>query len=456
MLDLTTKKIVERKALKINPAKTCQPIGAMYAALGVHACLPHSHGSQGCCSYHRMQLTRHFKEPIMASTSAFTEGASVFGGGANLKTAVKNIFELYKPDIIAVHTTCLSETIGDDCKTMIFQVEADVPEGKHVIHASTPSYVGSHVTGFSNMVTAFINYLSVNSGVKNGKINMLPGFVQPGDMREIKRILSVMEIDNILFPDTSGVLDAPMTGSFEMYPLGGTKVEDIIDAGNSDLSLALGSYSAQAAAIELEKKCKVPMKTLGTPIGIEATDRLITELALLTHKAVPYSIEEERGQLVDLMLDSQGYFNGKKVAIYGDPDTVIGLTEFVISLGMIPKYVITGTPGDAFKREVDEILAKNDIEGSEVKAASDLFELHQWMKNEPVDLLMGNTHGKFIARAEDVPFVRVGFPILDRYAHQYFSIVGYKGSIRLIEMMLNAILDKIDRTCPEEDFELVM
>ena len=143
---------------------------------------------------------------------------------------------------------------------------------------------------------------------------MLPGFVQPGDMREIKRILSVMEIDNILFPDTSGVLDAPMTGSFEMYPLGGTKVEDIIDAGNSNLSLALGSYSAQAAAIELEKKCKVPMKTLSTPIGIEATDRLITELALLTHKAVPYSIEEERGQLVDLMLDSQGYFNGKKVA----------------------------------------------------------------------------------------------------------------------------------------------
>ena len=123
---------------------------------------------------------------------------------------------------------------------------------------------------------------------------------------------------------------------------------------------------------------------------------------------------------------------------------------------MIPKYVITGTPGDAFKREVDAILAQNDIEGSEVKAASDLFELDQWMKNEPVDLLMGNTHGKFIARAEDVPFVRVGFPILDRYAHQYFSIVGYKGSVRLIEMMLNAILDKIDRTCPEDDFELVM
>lgn len=456
MLDLTTKEIVPRKALKINPAKTCQPIGAMYAALGVHGCLPHSHGSQGCCAFHRMQLTRHFKEPIMASTSAFTEGASVFGGGSNMKTAIKNIFELYDPEIIAVHTTCLSETIGDDLKTMIYQAKDDIPEGKYVIHASTPSYVGSHVTGFSSMVKAFITYLSVNSGEKNGKVNIIPGFVEPGDMREIKRILNVMEIENILFPDTSGVLDAPMTGTFEMYPSGGTKVNDIIDAGNSKLTVALGAYTSEAAAIELEKKCKVPMKTLSTPIGIEATDRLITELALMTHKEVPYSIEEERGQLVDLMLDSQAYFNGKKVAIYGDPDIVTSLTEFVISLGMIPKYIITGTPGDAFTREINAMLTANGIDGSEVKAASDLFELHQWIKNEPVDLLMGNTHGKFIARAEDLPFVRVGFPILDRYAHQYFSIVGYKGSIRLIEMMLNTILDKVDRTCPEEDFELVM
>ena len=36
LLRHTTAEIKERKALTINPAKTCQPIGAMYAALGVH------------------------------------------------------------------------------------------------------------------------------------------------------------------------------------------------------------------------------------------------------------------------------------------------------------------------------------------------------------------------------------------------------------------------------------
>ena len=82
LLRHTTADVMERSALTINPAKTCQPIGAMYAALGVHNCLPHSHGSQGCCSYHRSTLTRHYKEPVMAGTSSFTEGSAVFGGQA--------------------------------------------------------------------------------------------------------------------------------------------------------------------------------------------------------------------------------------------------------------------------------------------------------------------------------------------------------------------------------------
>jgi nitrogenase molybdenum-iron protein beta chain len=453
MLDLTPKEVSERSALRINPAKTCQPIGAMYAALGVHKCLPHSHGSQGCCAFHRMQLTRHFKEPIMASTSSFTEGASVFGGLSNIKAAVKNVFSLYEPEIIAVHTTCLSETIGDDLKSFLQDVE--VPEGKFVVHGSTPSYVGSHITGYSNMVKGFIQYLSKRTEKENNKVNIIPGFISPGDIREIKRLTETMGLDYIMFPDTSGVTDTPMTGEYKMYPEGGTKVADIIDAGNSISTLALGKFSSEEGALTLEKKCKVPAKTLSIPIGIEATDRFIMALSAVNATEIPYSIEEERGQLVDLMLDSHAYLFGKKVAVFGDPDTVAPMTEFLVSLGMEPKYVITGTPGEAFNREVSEILSKGGVEGK-VKNAADLFELQQWIKNEPVDLLIGNTYGKFIARAEDIPFVRFGFPILDRYAHQYMPTTGYKGAIRLLELIINAILERQDRDCKDEDVELVM
>lgn len=185
MLEGTTAQITERQALRVNPAKTCQPIGAMYAALGIHKCMPHSHGSQGCCAYHRSHLTRHYKEPVVATTSSFTEGASVFGGLANLKTALENIFSIYNPDIVAVNTTCLSEVIGDDIPMIIKRSrdEGAIPEGKIVIHANTPSFVGSHITGFSNQCASFVKYLAESTGVKRNVVNIFPSWVEPADMR---------------------------------------------------------------------------------------------------------------------------------------------------------------------------------------------------------------------------------------------------------------------------------
>ena len=454
MLDLTPKEITERKSLKINPNKTCQPVGAMYAALGVHNCMPHSHGSQGCCSYHRTFLTRHFKDPAMASTSAFSEGACVFGGSSNLITAAKNVFDIYNPDIMAVHTTCLSETIGDDIGSIIESI--DIPEGKYMVQAHTPSYVGSHVTGFANMVAGFIRDLSEKSGTSTGKLCVLPGFVNPGDMREMKRIMSSMKAPFTMLPDTTGVLDAPMTGKFNIFPKGGTLVEDIIELGDAELTLGIGKFASEEPANVLENIHKVPQKILTMPIGICSTDDFIMELAKFTKGEVPYELEEERGQLLDIMIDSHPYYSGKKVAINGDPDFVIAMTKFALELGMVPKYVITGTPGKAFEATINKLFEEHNVEGCICKAESDLFELHQLIKNEKVDLLIGGTHSKYIARAEDIPFVRAGFPIIDRYVHSYMPLVGYRGGMRLIELILNALMDRMDRDAKDEDFELVL
>ncbi len=462
MLDYTPKEIKERTVGLINPAKTCQPIGAIYAALGIHGCLPHSHGSQGCCSYHRMHLTRHFRDPIMASTSSFTEGASVFGGGSNLKTAIKNIFQVYDPEVIAIHTTCLTETIGDDIPNII--KTADIPAGKTVFHANTPSYQGSHITGFSNMTKAMVKYFSqASTPAKKDQVNIVPGFVNPGDMREIKRLTAQLGIPYIMFPDTCGVVDTPLTGEYQMFPKGGVTLDQLADAGNSRLTLALGRFASFDAADTLEKKCQVPVTLLKTPIGVKATDDMIMALIRTFGGEVPAELEEERGQLVDIMTDTHFHFHGKKVAIFGDPDVVTGLTEFVVDLGMKPVHVLTGTPGGAigsdigsFEEDIVEIVGPAAAKQINIKAGGDLFLFHQWLKNEPADLIIGNTYGKYIARAEDIPLVRVGFPILDRSVHSYFPITGYRGAMRLLEMISNALLERQDRDAAEEDFELVM
>lgn len=459
LLRHTTKDVKERSALAVNPAKTCQPIGAMYAAMGINSCLPHSHGSQGCCSYHRSTLTRHYKEPVMAGTSSFTEGSSVFGGQSNLIQAIENMFTIYKPDVIAVHTTCLSETIGDDIPQIVEKANEKgvIPKGKCVIHCNTPSYVGSHVTGFSNMVKGMVSYLSEPSDHKLRTINIIPGWVEPSDMREIKRICCEIGVGTIMFPDTSDVLDAPQSGEYDMYPKGGTTIEQLKKTGSSQATIALGPLTSSAAAKELDTKCKVPCEILDLPIGLAATDRFIDTLRKTAGVEVPQSLMDERGRLIDMITDMHQYFYGKKVALWGDPDQLVALTEFLVDLDMKPVYIVTGTPGKAFLARIEKVL---DGKLPEVKvrqgANADMFLMHQWIKNEPVDLLIGNTYGKYISRDENIPFIRHGFPIMDRVGHSYFPTVGYSGAMRLLEKILDAFLDKKDSECEEESFELVM
>ena len=449
---------VERSALTINPAKTCQPIGAMYAALGIHNCLPHSHGSQGCCSYHRSMLTRHYKEPVMAATSSFTEGSSVFGGQANLVEALGNIFTIYNPDVVAVHTTCLSETIGDDLPQITSKAieSGKVPTGKVVLYANTPSYAGSHVTGFSTMVKGMVDGLAVSTTPnKKDVINIIPGYVEPSDMEEIKRIASVMGVKTILFPDTSNVLNGPMTGKFRMYPSGGTTVDELRATGDSRATLALGPLASSAAAKLLDKKCKVPCEILELPIGISATDKFIDTLRRMAGVSVPESLNRERGQLLDVMTDMHQYTYGRKVALAGDPDQLVALVDFLVSLDMQPIHIVSGTPGKKTQERMRSSLDKlgRDVN---VKIPGDLFQLHQWIKQERVDLIIGGTHCKYIARDEDIPLLRFGFPIVDRVGHQYFPTLGYKGALRLLEKILTILMDRQDQVAAEESFELVM
>ncbi len=191
------------------------------------------------------------------------------------------------------------------------------------------------------------------------------------------------------------------------------------------------------------------------PFGLAASDRFIDALRTIAGVVVPEQITRERGQLVDMISDMHQYFYGRKVALAGDPDQLIAMTEFLVSLDMKPVHIVTGTPGKKFEERIREITRDMGCEVN-VKAKGDMFLLHQWIKNDPVDFLIGNSYLKYIARDEDIPLVRWGFPILDRQGHQYFPTVGYKGGLRLLEKILDVLLDRKDRDDSEIGFELVL
>jgi len=119
--------------------------------------------------------------------------------------------------------------------------------------------------------------------------------------------------------------------------------------------------------------------------------------------------------------------------------------------------VITGTPKREFETIIGDLLSQYGVqEECTVKSNTDLFYMHQLIKNDPVDLLLGNSYGKYIAKAEDIPIVRMGFPVLDRYAGTIQPVVGYRGATRMIEKILEALMSRQDRDASDEDFECVM
>ena len=94
---------------------------------------------------------------------------------------------------------------------------------------------------------------------------------------------------------------------------------------------------------------------------MKATDRFIATLAKIAGVTVPESISDERGRLVDLITDMHQYFYGKRVALFGDPDQLVPLTEFLLDLDMKPVYVVSGTPGKEFQTKMKEVYGRNNF-----------------------------------------------------------------------------------------------
>ncbi|MFZ1894834.1 MAG: nitrogenase molybdenum-iron protein subunit beta, partial [Rhodoplanes sp.] len=224
-------KNLAREALVINPAKACQPLGAVFAAAGFEGTLSFVHGSQGCVAYYRSHLARHFKEPASAVSSSMTEDAAVFGGLNNMVDGLANAYSLYDPKMIAVSTTCMAEVIGDDLHAFIetSKQKGSVPQEFDVPFAHTPAFVGSHVDGYDNMVKGVLEHFWDGKERKpTGKINIIPGFdgFCVGNNRELKRILNLMGVEYTMLQDASDQYDTPSDGEFRMY-YGGTKLVDI-------------------------------------------------------------------------------------------------------------------------------------------------------------------------------------------------------------------------------------
>jgi nitrogenase molybdenum-iron protein beta chain len=450
-----------RQALVINPAHACQPLGAELVAHAFEGSLPFVHGSQGCASYYRSTLNRHFREPAPAVSDAMTEDGAVFGGQNNLHEALENAFTLYKPKMMPVFTSCMPEIIGDDLTAFIKNARQKgfVPKEFPIPYANTPSFNGSHIHGYDAMLLSILQTLTEGKQVEGrctGKLNLIAGFdCNTGNYREYKRILKEFGIPYTLLGDISDVFDSPLDGTYRIYP-GGTNLDEAADSINGKATMTLGSYATTKTFAWIKDNYAGKHVSLATPFGIAKTDAFIMKLTELFGKPVPESIREERGRAVDAMTDAHQYMHGMKFAVYGDPDYLLGYISFLLEMGAKPHHILCSKGSKKVEKDIQSLLDTSPYgKDGKIYINKDLWHLRSLVMTDPVDGIIGDTHGKFIARDAKIPLFRFGFPIFDRVNLHRHPLIGYQGVINMVSTICNKFIDIVDETCDDRHFEMM-
>ena len=424
------------------------PMGSVLVFRGIEGCMPLFHGSQGCSTYMRLYLAHHFREPIDIASTALSEKGAVYGGAENLKQGLRNVINGYHPKVIGIATTCLAETIGDDVPQIVQEFKMEAPSARDVtiISVSTPSYAASHEVGYRVALKSLVQSMARRSR-PNGRINILVGsIVSPADVRFIRRLLDDWGQGHILMPDISETLDAPLGQGPSAIPEGGTPIDDIRDLANSMASLTIGgSVQEPGAGDYLEKEFGVAHTALPLPIGLEFTDRLMASLEEQSGLRMPERYERERGRLLDTMVDAHKLLADVKTAVYGDTEMVLGINRLMAELGMRPQIVATGAANSAFAASAAEIAP-----GCKVMIGADFSEIAEEASSRDIELMIGPFTGRGLARRVKVPLLRVGLPNHDRYGASHQLLLGYEGSMHLVEGMANALLDERDSSSSKE------
>ncbi len=425
-----------------NACKLCTPLGAALAFKGIEGAVPYLHGSQGCATYMRRYIISHFNEPIDIASSSLSEKHAVYGGGPNLKLGLMNVTEKYRPKLIGIATTCLTETIGDDVPMFLNEYDREVAGEKPLmVQVGTPSYSGTHMEGFHNAMAAVVDALAGTEGEATGKVNILPGLVSPADIRYLKEILTDFGLAATILPDISDTMDGRAAQTYEKIQSGGTPLAAIASMGSAMGSIEFGHTMAdESGGSLLAEKFGVENIRIPMPMGISATDHFFDQLVRLSGSPVPEKYEGERGRLVDSYVDSHKYIYGKKAIVYGEEDLVVGLTTFLAEIGVMPILCASGGKSSKLAGMIREATAELLPEQPQVHEGMDFFDISELAESLEPDLLVGHSKGYPLARKLSIPLIRVGFPIHDRMGGQRILHLGYRGAQYLSDLVVNACI----------------
>jgi nitrogenase molybdenum-iron protein NifN len=431
-----------KKSCSVNPLKMSQPLGAAFAFMGLESCMPVMHGSQGCTSFGIVLLVRHFKEAIPLQTSAMNEATTIMGGFENVEQALLNIRSRAQPALIAICSTGLTETKGDDVDGYIKLALQRHPElaDTEIVYVSTPDYVGAFQDGWAHAVEQLVSQLpNAESPRVVDTVNVLPGsHLSPGDIDELRDLIEAFGLQATFVPDISGSLDGHIPEQWLGTTIGGTPLAALRSLGSAVHTLAIGEQM-HPAALALQARCGVPFTVFDRLTGLAATDAFVRELARISGREVPMRLRRQRSQLVDAMLDGHFHFGNVKVALAAEPDLLFAAGMLLSEMGAELSVCVTTTRSPLLERLPAAEVLIGDLEDFERSAAA-----------ADCDLLMTHSHGRQAAERLGKPLFRIGIPMFDRIGNAHINHVGYRGTRQFIYEVGNLLMAQQHGAHPDD------
>ncbi len=395
-------------------------VGAMRVAAamdGVHYVL---HAPQGD-TYADLLFTMIERADRRPPVTYTTFAARDLGGdtAALFKTAVRDAYERFRPEVMLVGASCTGELIQDDPGGLARALGLPIP----VIALDLPSYQRKENWAAAETFYALVRGLAVEAprDEHGPSCNILGptalGFRHRDDVREVRGLLERLGVRvNVV------------------APLGATPAA-LARLGEARFNVVLYPEIAGTAARYLQKRFGQP-STRTVPIGVAATRAFVDEVLALAGIAPDAAEPACNLPWYSRSVDAT-YLTGKRVLVFGDATHAIAAARVAASeLGF--DVVGLGSYSREFGRELREAALGY---GLEALISDDSLEVEQRIAELRPDLVLGTQMERHVAKRLGIPCAVISAPVhVQDFPARYSPQMGFEGANVLFDSWVHPLM----------------
>ncbi len=413
-----------REGLTYDPTQDCKLVGAARALGGIKDAVTIVHARPGChCGVLLLRALGSNQNDIRIVGSGFRAQDMVYGAEGRLAAAIRLSYKNFKPGLIAVLNCSAPAIMGDDVEGVVRSMKEEIPA--EILSLSTGGYEDPAWIGYEETLTELTSFMDNHDKKQRDSVNII-GFKTD----EIKAYSDISEIERML--NSQGItVNAVLTNS---------SFEELKKALRASLNIVLGGDGLESAKM-MQDKFDMPYVLTPYPFGLNNSMEFLECVTKGLNKEVNQEfITTERDRIKErierIFLFLQGIYD-ISVAVIGDGARAFDLAKFLSDELCLNVKVLAITSRNLISQD----KAKDNGDYFEtILIEPDRFEMNEEIKSKGVEMILGSSIEKKLAYELGAPLVRIFYPVLDEVSVSDTPYAGFKGTIQLIENIINSVI----------------